>query len=139
MRLTGAKIYIYPEHFLAYAKNEMSILELFGRFIFSFGKGEGFSEYKENIKKYLELIKDSRKDFLPKLFSTDKEIIAFFKGWYVRYAVGTITTWNTIYRFIDFSSCLDYFWPSYLIMFCIKNKIFTDATVQKIENQIIKE
>ena len=79
MRLTGAKIYIYPEHFLAYAKNEMSILELFGRFIFSFGKGEGFSEYKENIKKYLELIKDSRKDFLPKLFSTDKEIIAFFK------------------------------------------------------------
>lgn len=79
LRLTGAKIYIYPEHFLAYAKNEMSILELFGRFIFSFGKGEGFSEYKENIKKYLELIKDSRKDFLPKLFSTDKEIIAFFK------------------------------------------------------------
>ncbi len=78
LQSTGAKIHVYPEHFLAYVRSKSSILKLYDRYIFSFDSAEGFSETEMGLNKYLDLLNKERSDYEPRILIEDKTLIENF-------------------------------------------------------------
>lgn len=78
LQSSGAKIHVYPEHFIAYVRSKSSILKLYDRYIFSFDSAEGFSETETGLNKYLDLLNKERGGYEPKLLTEDKALIKNF-------------------------------------------------------------
>jgi hypothetical protein len=78
LKSTGAKIHVYPEHFIAYIRSKSSILKLYDRYIFSFDSAEGFSETEAGLNKYLDLLNKERSDYEPRILIEDKTLIKNF-------------------------------------------------------------
>ena len=78
LKSTGAKIHVYPEHFIAYVRSKSSILKLYDRYIFSFDSAEGFSETEAGLNKYLDLLNKERSDYEPRILIEDKTLIKNF-------------------------------------------------------------
>lgn len=79
LRSTGSKIFIYPEHMLSFLKDEASIFQIADRIIFSLSAGEGFSQNELNLDDYVNLLKQERKNFLPKLYINNSTLVKNFK------------------------------------------------------------
>ena len=79
LRSTGSKIFIYPEHMLSFLKDEASIFQIADRIIFSLSAGEGFSQNELNLDDYVNLLKQERKNFLPKLYTNNSTLVKNFK------------------------------------------------------------
>ena len=79
LRSTGSKIFIYPEHMLSFLKDEASIFQIADRIIFSLTAGEGFSQNELNLDDYVNLLKQERKNFLPKLYINNSTLVKNFK------------------------------------------------------------
>ena len=78
LRSTGSKIFIYPEHMLSFLKDEASIFQIADRIIFSLSAGEGFSQNELNLDDYVNLLKQERKFFLPKLYTNNSTLVKNF-------------------------------------------------------------
>jgi len=79
LRSTGSKIFICPEHMLSFLKDEASIFQIADRIIFSLSAGEGFSQNELNLDDYVNLLKQERKNFLPKLYINNSTLVKNFK------------------------------------------------------------
>jgi hypothetical protein len=79
LRSTGSKIFICPEHMLSFLKDEASIFQIADRIIFSLSAGEGFSQNELNLDDYVNLLKQERKNFLPKLYTNNSTLVKNFK------------------------------------------------------------
>ena len=79
LRSTGSKIFICPEHMLSFLKDEASIFQIADRIIFSLSAGEGFSQNELNLDDYVNLLKQERKFFLPKLYINNSTLVKNFK------------------------------------------------------------
>ena len=78
LRSTGSKIFICPEHMLSFLKDEASIFQIADRIIFSLSAGEGFSQNELNLDDYVNLLKQERKFFLPKLYTNNSTLVKNF-------------------------------------------------------------
>lgn len=79
LRSTGSKIFICPEHMLSFLKDDASIFQIADRIIFSLSAGEGFSQNELNLDDYVNLLKQERKNFLPKLYINNSTLVKNFK------------------------------------------------------------
>ena len=79
LRSTGSKIFICPEHMLSFLKDEASIFQIADRIIFSLSAGECFSQNELNLDDYVNLLKQERKNFLPKLYINNSTLVKNFK------------------------------------------------------------
>ena len=66
--------------FLGFLKKKSSIFKVADRFIFSFNSGEGFSQTESTVQDYIDLVKQERIDFDPKIFSNDEILINAYKS-----------------------------------------------------------
>jgi type II secretory pathway component PulL len=64
---------------LSFLKDEASIFQIADRIIFSLSAGEGFSQNELNLDDYVNLLKQERKNFLPKLYINNSTLVKNFK------------------------------------------------------------